>query len=101
MTPDDSTNVFRARCVEAFVGGNIPCRKLTLAEISSIRIGHQLTSSSHLRKSFVPTLREVQRKEIKDAAAKYPLFVVHDGTNRFSEFYAIVVRWGGRPLELE
>lgn len=100
MTPDDSTNVFRARCVEAFVGAGIPLQKVDACrDFLQFYCKHQLTASSHLR-NFVPTLREVQRKEIKDAAAKYPLFIVHDGTNRFSEFYAIVVRWVDDLLNL-
>jgi len=100
MTPDDSTNVFRARCVEAFVGAGIPLQKVDACrDFLQFYCQHQLTASSHLR-NFVPTLREVQRKEIKDAATKYPLFIVHDGTNRFSEFYAMVVRWVDDSLNL-
>jgi hypothetical protein len=100
MTPDDACNVFRARCVETFVGAGIPLQKIDACrDFLQYYCQHQLTASSHLR-LFVPTLRDAQREEIKKALAMYPIFIVHDGTNRFSEFYAIVVRWVDDSLNL-
>jgi hypothetical protein len=92
-TPEDETNIFRARCVEAFVGAGIPLQKVDLCrDFLQFYCHRQLSDSANLRK-FVPILRKIQRDEIKAAIRLYPIFIIHDGTNRFSEFYAIVVRW--------
>jgi hypothetical protein len=101
MTPDDETNIFRARCVEAVVGAGIPLQKVDLLrDFLQFYCHHPLSDSANLRK-FVPTLRSIQRDEIKAAIRLYPIFLVHDGTNRFSEFYAIVVRWVDDTFNLQ
>ena len=99
-TPGDKTNIFRARLVETFVGAGIPIQKIDdCRPFLEHYCNERLTDSAHLRK-LVPTLRDAQRQEIKDALRLYPIFLVHDGTNRFSEFYAVVVRWVCDRLQL-
>lgn len=100
-TPEDETNIFRARCVETFVGAGIPLQKVDLCRnFLQFYCHRQLSDSANLRK-FVPILRKMQRDEIKAAICLYPIFIIHDGTNRFSEFYAIVVRWVDDTLNLQ
>lgn len=100
MSPDDRTNVFRARFVEALTTAGIALNKCDdLRPFMQEHCHVQLMDSSNLRK-FVPVLRDSQKQEIRDAAKKYPIFVTHDGTNRFSEFYAIVARWVDDQLQL-
>ena len=93
-TPDDRTNVLRASFVQALTTAGIPLQKCDdLRQFFQEHCHVQLTDSSNLRKCVL-VLRDLQKLEMH-AAKKYPIFILHDGTNRFCEFYAkaVVARW--------
>ncbi len=99
----DKTNNFRASCVSAFMSAGISLNKIELMRpFLEHYCGATLDDVSNLRKVYLPLLRTAIRQEVKDAVRNgCKVCVVHDGTNRFSEFYSVVFRWCTAAFDLE
>ena len=102
-TLSDDENIFRAATVSAFLSAGIPMHKLTaLRPYLEHFCNAKLDDQSNLKKIFLPRLRKARLDEVVRAVrAGAQICIVHDGTNRFSEFYCIVVRWCTSDFNLE
>jgi hypothetical protein len=55
-----------------------------------------------MKKVYLPRLRFARRQEIRSAVKEgAQLCLIHDGTNRYSEFYCCVARWCTSSFNLE
>jgi hypothetical protein len=98
----DKTFQFRASVVQCFLENGVPIGSIdgfrTFLESIS---GQSLTHSSHLR-AFVPEILKAMNAELVEIIkAKEVVAVTHDGTNRFSEFIAVVFRWTTKDFVIE
>jgi hypothetical protein len=102
-TLSDNTNNFRASCVAAFMSAGIPLNKIeALRPFLEHYCGAKLDDVSNLKKVYLPMLQSVICNEIKDAIASgCKVCAIHDGTNRFSEFYSVVLRWCTTDFNIE
>ncbi len=102
-TVSDATNVFRGNCVAAFLSAGIPLNKIeVLRPFLEHHCNAKLDDVSNLRKVYLPVLRQAMRKEVNDAiAGGCKVCLIHDGTNRFSEFYSVIIRWCTPDFNLE
>ena len=102
-TLNDATNVFRGNCVAAFLSAGIGLHKIeALRPFLEHHCNAKLDDVSNLRKIYLPILRQAMRKEVSDAIASgCKVCLIHDGTNRFSEFYSVILRWCTPDFNLE
>ena len=99
----DEESIFRAATVSAFLAAGISLNKITaLRPYLEHFCNAQLDDQSNLRKICLPRLRKVRIQEIISAVrAGAQICLIHDGTNRFSEFYCVVARWCTSDFNLE
>jgi hypothetical protein len=95
ITLADEESIFRCDTVGAFLSAGISLNKLTaLRPFLEHYCKAKLDDVSNLKKVYIPRLRLARRNEIKAAIqAGAQICIIHDGTNRHSEFYCVVARW--------
>jgi len=103
ITLADDESIFRGATVSAFLSAGINLNKLTLLRpYLEHYCNAKLDDVSNLKKVYLPRLRLVRLNEIKAAIkAGAQIVVIHDGTNRHSEFYCVVVRWCDSAFNLQ
>jgi hypothetical protein len=99
----DQTNIFRASTVHAFLAAGLSLHKIEpLREYLEHYAHETLDDVSNLKQIYLPPMRRAIIDEVKAAiTAGCKVCLVHDGTNRFSEFYSIVLRWSTADFDLE
>jgi hypothetical protein len=102
-TLSDDQNVFRMATVSAFLSAGICLNKIgALRPFLEQYCNAKLDDVSNLKKVYLPKLQKARRMEIQAAVRSgAQLCIIHDGTNRFSEFYCVVARWSTSDFILE
>lgn len=102
-TKNDDENVFRCATVSAFLSAGIPLNKIAaLRPFLEHYCNAKLDDVDNLKKIYLPRLRRARINEIKEAIrAGAQISIIHDGTNRHSEFYCVVVRWCDSAFNVE
>jgi hypothetical protein len=95
-------SIFRGAIVSAFLSAGISLNKLAvLWPCLEHYCNAKLDDINNLKKVYLPRLRLARLNEIKTAMkADAQILIIHDGTNRHSEFYFVVVRWCKSALNL-
>lgn len=94
----DEVQLYRWRVVEACMHAGIPLAKTDEIRVLLERRGIPLTNSSHLG-VFIPKIEAFELKRIQHELSDQPLCIIFDGTNRFGDCTAVLMRWCSESFE--
>jgi hypothetical protein len=94
---------FRAATMEVFMQNGVPLNKIEgFWKYLEYWGNSKLDDVSNMSRTFIPIIEKKYMNEIRDAVEKgYKMSVIWDGTNRTSEWYAVVIRWVTDTLKIE
>ena len=94
---------FRAATMEVFMQNGVPLNKIDgFRKYLEYWGNSKLDDVSNMRRTFIPIIEKKYMTEIREAVEKgYKMSVIWDGTNRTSEWYAVIIRWVTDTLKIE
>lgn len=97
---DLELHLYRWRVLETCMKAGIPKAKVDGLRTLLERSGNALTSSTHLG-SYVPKIEQFEFKRIQSEVAGQSVCLIFDGTCRFGDCTAVLLRWCTVSFEVE